>query len=166
MNTTLGRTLQTAHLKTKGFLRDVLGSQRHPALAGIRNAEHDPQLQLPHEVVAAVPLEDVLPRLGHVWVSLLLLQPPGPVLLDGLPVLVLVSHSQDGLVRHHPVVVVPQEDDVGSIVVCAGWLVHLRAERLHIQETQRPESAQTDRQTDRQTCCRDPHAAVTHMMPM
>lgn len=119
------------HLKTKGFLGDILGSQGDPALGGIGNAEHDAQLQLAHEVIAAVPLEDVLPCLGQAQVSLLLLHLSRPVFLDGLSVVILAGYAQDTLVRHHAMLIVPQEDDVGSVVVGTGWLVHLQAVRLY-----------------------------------
>ena len=66
--------LGTAYLQPKSLLCDILSSQRHAALAGVRNAEHDPQLQLSHEIIAPVSLENVLPGLGQALVSLLLLK--------------------------------------------------------------------------------------------
>lgn len=66
--------LGTAYLQPKSLLCDILSSQRHAALAGVCNAEHDPQLQLSHEIIAPVSLEDVLPGLGQALVSLLLLK--------------------------------------------------------------------------------------------
>lgn len=52
-----------AYRLAKSFLGDIRGSQSHPALVSIGNAEHDAQLQVPHQLIAAVSLEDVLPRL-------------------------------------------------------------------------------------------------------
>ena len=119
--------LGIAYLQPKSLLCDIFSSQRHAALAGICNAEHDSQLQLPHEIIAPVPLEDVLPWFGQALVSLLLLKLSRLVLLDGLPVVVLARHTKDGLVGHHAMVVVSQEDDVCSVVVCTSWLMHLGA---------------------------------------
>lgn len=110
---------------------DILSSQRHAALAGICNAEHDPQLQLSHEIIAPVPLEDVLPWLGQALVSLLLLKPSRLVLLDGLPVVVLSRHPKDGFVGHHAMLVVSQENDVCSVVVSTGWFMDLKAATSH-----------------------------------
>ena len=69
----------SAHLKAESLLSDVTGSKGDSALASIGNAEHDAQLQLSHEVIAPVPLEDVLPGLGHAGVMLpVIWHPPGP----------------------------------------------------------------------------------------
>jgi len=118
---------EIAHLQPKSLLCDILSSQRHPALAGICNAEHDPQLQLSHEVIAPVPLEDVLPWLGQALISLLLLKLSRLVLLDGLSVVVLARHTKHSLVGHHAMLVISQKDDVCSVVVSTGWFMHLGA---------------------------------------
>ncbi len=74
-----------------------------------------------------MPLEDVLPWLGQALISLLLLKLSRLVLLDGLPVVVLARHTKDGLIGHHAMLVVSQEDDVCSVVVSTGWFMHLGA---------------------------------------
>jgi len=74
-----------------------------------------------------MPFEDVLPWLRQALVSLLLLKLSRLVLLDGLPVVVLARHTKYGLVGHHAMVVVSQEDDVCSVVVSTGWFMHLEA---------------------------------------
>ena len=65
---------------------DILCAESHSAFVGVCNAEHDAQLQLPHEVIAAVTFEDVLPRLGQNSLYVLVLVLLGLVLFDSLPV--------------------------------------------------------------------------------
>ena len=75
------------HLLVKAFVGDIVCTQCHSALVGICNAEHDSQLQFPHQVIATMPLEDVLARLDKCCLDAFVLVLPRLVLLDGLPAL-------------------------------------------------------------------------------
>ena len=48
-----------------------------------------------------------------------------PVLFEGFSVGILVSHPQHSLIGHHPILVLAQENDICSVVVGTGRLMHL-----------------------------------------